>query len=66
MKFLKTANKYMNKGNIKAIRLSTRPDYISEDILDYLKEYKVGTIELGVQSLDDEVLEKAAGDTVKR
>lgn len=59
LKFLKTANKYMNKGNIKAIRLSTRPDYISEDILDYLKEYKVGTIELGVQSLDDEVLEKS-------
>jgi histone acetyltransferase (RNA polymerase elongator complex component) len=58
-KFLKIANEYIKKGNIKAIRLSTRPDYISGDILDYLKEYKVRTIELGVQSLDNEVLEKS-------
>lgn len=51
--------KYKNKGKINGIRLSTRPDYIDREILDLLKEYKVDTIELGVQSIDDEVLKKS-------
>jgi len=50
---------YKNKGLIDAIRLSTRPDYIDDNILDMLKEYKVDTIELGVQSLNNEVLIKS-------
>ncbi len=41
---------------VSGIRISTRPDYITEDILDLLKRYGVTTIELGVQSSDDEVL----------
>lgn len=49
---------YKDKGIIDGIRLSTRPDYIDMDILNLLKEYKVDTIELGVQSLDDTVLKK--------
>ncbi len=53
------------KGLIHKIRLSTRPDAILPYILGYLKEYKVDIIELGVQSLDDEVLRKAGrGHTV--
>lgn len=51
--------KYKNKNKINAIRLSTRPDYINEEILELLKAYKVDTIELGVQSLEDEVLDKS-------
>ncbi len=39
------------------IRCSTRPDCISEKILDILKSYKVTAIELGAQSMDDKVLE---------
>lgn len=54
--FLKNANEYILKGEIKGIRLSTRPDYIDYEILEYLKKYNVKTIELGVQSLDNEVL----------
>lgn len=54
--FLKIANDYILKGQVKGIRLSTRPDYINLEILDYLKKYNVKTIELGVQSLDEEVL----------
>lgn len=54
--YLKLAAEYKRRGKIHAIRLSTRPDYISEDILDRLKLYEVDTIELGVQSLDEEVL----------
>ena len=34
-------------------RISTRPDAISTDILDFLKSNKVNTIELGVQSFSD-------------
>lgn len=40
----------------KGIRISTRPDYIDEDILSLLKEYGVTSIELGAQSLSDDVL----------
>ncbi|WP_432400628.1 elongator complex protein 3 [Wukongibacter sp. M2B1] len=57
--FLAIANKWYQKGYLDDIRLSTRPDYINEDILSYLKEYNVSIIELGVQSLDDEVLKKS-------
>lgn len=52
--FLKTANKFRDR--ISGIRLSTRPDYISEEILDLLVKYGVTEIELGAQSSDDEVL----------
>ncbi len=41
---------------VSSIRLSTRPDYIDEEILDILSRYSVKTIELGLQSMDDEVL----------
>lgn len=41
---------------ITGIRLSTRPDYITQDILDFLRSYGVTAIELGAQSMDDAVL----------
>lgn len=56
IKFLKLANTYVEKGVVESIRISTRPDYISKDILKLLKRYNVKTIELGVQSMDEEVL----------
>lgn len=59
LSFLSKANDYLKNGSISSIRLSTRPDYINNSILEYLKEYNVGTIELGVQSLDDEVLKSS-------
>lgn len=52
--FLKAANKF--SGKICGIRLSTRPDYISDEILDLLEKYGVTEIELGAQSSDDGVL----------
>ncbi len=55
--FLSEAHKYLGKGKVTGIRLSTRPDYISEEILDSLEKYGVTDIELGVQSLNDKVLE---------
>ena len=53
---LNAAKKYINMKLVSGIRLSTRPDYINREILDILKEYGVETIELGIQSLCDEVL----------
>ncbi|WP_378955452.1 elongator complex protein 3 [Pelosinus sp. sgz500959] len=47
-------------GKIHAIRLSTRPDCITEGIVQNLINFGVSTIELGVQSLDDKVLEASA------
>lgn len=56
---LSVAYEYLQKGLIDGIRLSTRPDYINRDILDNLKKYGVTTIELGVQSMADDVLKSA-------
>ncbi|MEN6315224.1 MAG: radical SAM protein [Clostridiaceae bacterium] len=47
---------YLSDGRVAEIRLSTRPDCIDDDILDFLIRYGVRTIELGVQSLDEDVL----------
>lgn len=55
--FLSTVKPYMDKGIIKSIRLSTRPDYIDKERLDLLAAYKVSTVELGVQSFNDMVLD---------
>ncbi|MEG0430091.1 MAG: radical SAM protein [Anaerovoracaceae bacterium] len=54
--YLKVAKEYKDNSKINKIHLSTRPDYISVEILDNLKKYSVDTIELGVQSFDDDVL----------
>jgi histone acetyltransferase (RNA polymerase elongator complex component) len=56
---LNIAKEFKDKKLIKKIRLSTRPDYINDYILTYLKEYGVDIIELGVQSLDEDVLKKS-------
>lgn len=62
---LKVAKEYKDKQIINFIRLSTRPDYIDIDILNHLKEFDVDVIELGVQSLDEDVLLKSGrGHTV--
>jgi len=53
---LSVAKEYKEKGLIHKIRMSTRPDAINKYILTYLKEFKVDIIELGVQSLDNNVL----------
>ena len=54
--YLGIAKEYVDKGLVSNIHISTRPDAIDEDILDMLASYKVATIELGVQSFDDNVL----------
>jgi radical SAM superfamily enzyme len=54
--YLSIAYEFLISGQIHGIRLSTRPDYINPEALSLLKRYGVTTIELGAQSLNDEVL----------
>ncbi len=54
---LETAYRYVESGKVCGIRLSTRPDYIDEEILDILKRYGVTDIELGLQSTNEKVLD---------
>ena len=53
---LEVAKRYKDDKKIDYIRLSTRPDYIDDFILSHLKKYGVNIIELGIQSLDKDVL----------
>lgn len=46
----------VGKARVAGIRMSTRPDYISDEILEILARYSVRTVELGVQSMTDAVL----------
>jgi len=53
---LELTRSYKEILNITAVRLSTRPDFIDSHILDMLASYDVTAIELGAQSMNDEVL----------
>ncbi len=56
MELLAAAYSYVEKGFVRGIRISTRPDCIDQPILDVLKKYGVTAIELGAQSMCDDVL----------
>jgi len=47
---------FLQKGKVHGIRLSTRPDFINQDVLNLLKKYNVTCIELGIQSISNAVL----------
>ena len=58
--YLETAGAFLKTGQLDSLRLSTRPDYIDREIALFLREHHVATVELGAQSMVDEVL-KASG-----
>lgn len=58
IELLSAAYEFIKQGKVDSIRISTRPDYINQKNLDILKKYNVRTIELGVQSANDFVLNK--------
>jgi len=67
--YLKEVQPFLPSGLIHSIRISTRPDALDGEILSLLKKYSVKTVEIGVQSMIDEVLLLAhrghcAADTV--
>ena len=61
---------YMREDMFQSIRLSTRPDALDEETLLLLRHFRVETVELGAQSMDEEVLKltrrgHGAADTVR-
>lgn len=54
--YLETAYEFIKQGLVDELGFSTRPDYISDEILSTLRQYNVTTIELGAQSLVDNIL----------
>ena len=56
IRLLDTAQGYVDSGEVTGIRLSTRPDYISAEIIEILKRYSISQVELGIQSMSDRVL----------
>jgi radical SAM enzyme (TIGR01210 family) len=54
--YLETAGAFVKANRLDSLRLSTRPDYIDREIIAFVREYGVTTVELGVQSMCDEVL----------
>ena len=57
LKFLGVAEGFVSRGEAASIRFSTRPDTISPGMLDLIQGFSVRTIELGLQSMDDTVLQ---------
>jgi histone acetyltransferase (RNA polymerase elongator complex component) len=47
---------YLQEGTFHSVRVSTRPDSLDEKKAALLKRLGVSTVELGTQSMDDEVL----------
>jgi len=54
--YLDKVQPFLSSGQIQGIRISTRPDYINLPVLEMLTAYHVRTIELGAQSMDEDVL----------
>ncbi|MBW1971599.1 MAG: radical SAM protein [Deltaproteobacteria bacterium] len=54
--YLLKAKKWVDKGYIDSIRVSTRPDYIDYKEASYLKKMGVAVVEIGVPSMVDKVL----------
>ena len=57
IELLEAANTFLGEGKFKGIRISTRPDYIDDEVLETLKRYGVTSIEIGAQSINDKVLD---------
>lgn len=56
IRLLDLAEEYVKRGSVIGIRMSTRPDYINDEIINILSRYTVSAVELGVQSMSDAVL----------
>jgi histone acetyltransferase (RNA polymerase elongator complex component) len=56
---LDAAQPFLKLNPLNSIRISTRPDCLDENAISRLKNYGVATIELGAQSMCDDVLYKS-------
>jgi len=56
IELLEYTRPFIERKLVDSIRISTRPDCITPECLDMLKAYHVKTIEIGAQSMSDDVL----------
>jgi len=56
IRLLETTDALRCDGLIRQVRIATRPDDLSDHTLDLLARHHVGTVEIGAQSLADDVL----------
>ena len=56
IELLDAAQSYIDARMVDSIRISTRPDYIDDKRIDLITRYHVSTVEIGAQSMVDEVL----------
>ncbi|MGD0917672.1 MAG: radical SAM protein [Thermodesulfobacteriota bacterium] len=54
--YLKEVQPFLASGLVNSVRISTRPDALDEGVLHLLREYGAKTVEIGTQSMIDEVL----------
>lgn len=54
---LNLAGAFIKTGKVRSLRISTRPDFIGYDQIERLKRAWVKTVEIGAQSMVDEVLD---------
>jgi histone acetyltransferase (RNA polymerase elongator complex component) len=59
IELLTFAGTFIKKGLVHGIRISTRPDCLDAGCLDMLRSFEVTTTEIGVQSMTDDVLNRA-------
>lgn len=55
---LESLQPFLDNGKVHGIRFSTRPDTVTKNRLKEIASYPVHLVELGVQSMDDQVLAK--------
>ncbi len=56
---LEEADRFVKSGKVDSLRFSTRPDTINNETLSLLEGFDVGTIEIGAQSMNNDVLAAA-------
>ena len=55
---LSYVSEFVQDGRVNGIRFSTRPDTIDPKRLELIASFPISTIELGIQSMNDQVLSK--------
>lgn len=55
-RLLRPLQPLLEKGTVSGVRVSTRPDAVDDEVAAFLRGRGVTVVELGVQSLDDDVL----------
>jgi len=69
IRYLREVEPFLSNRSVDSIRISTRPDALDEETLSLLRKYGVKTVEVGAQSMMDQVLDLSerghqAGETV--